>query len=218
MQANVLDLSHHNRTGKIPDFKAVKDSGILACIFKCTEGYSFRDPVYSRWMTAAMDAGLLVGAYHFLTNLDGKAQAAFFYQQSLASSFPGLLMAVDYEPYSEKTPSLKILCEFITTVEDHIGRNNCVIYSGNLIRETLRPGNPLGDFFAAHRLWLAQYNPHGFRSPWPWALGPWLWQFTDKAHVAVDGLTGNVDGNIFDGSADDLAKDWAKNGRDTGTR
>jgi hypothetical protein len=96
-----------------------------------------------------------------------------------------------------------------------------VLYSGNLIRETLKPHqggfqnrdmHGVETFFQMHRLWLAEYGPKP-QVPFPWdqpiakssneatplaAPGVWLWQFKSAA----------LDANFFDGDFETLKARW----------
>jgi GH25 family lysozyme M1 (1,4-beta-N-acetylmuramidase) len=100
---------------------------------------------------------------------------------------------------------------FIDAVEVELGRKNqCVIYSGNLIKETLPPTNK-DAFWPAHRLWLAQY---GTKPVWPsqWETF-WLWQYTDgdfgpQPHT-VQGIKGGIDCNSFSGTPEQLKASWS---------
>jgi lysozyme len=59
-----IDLSHWEAP---VDFAQVKASGISAVILKATQGTGFVDPTFASRAVATNDAGLFLGAYHFLT-------------------------------------------------------------------------------------------------------------------------------------------------------
>lgn len=219
---NVLDMFHGDNREALPDFRTLKNFGVHATIHKASQGIHYADPKYKARRAVCQDAGMLWGAYHFLDSSPAADQADFFLNSCGASNGDPILLAADYET-SNQPPSLLQLMEFLKIV-DAATPSRCVIYSGNLIRETLRP--PGGgfrspqmvgseQFFQTHRLWLAEYGPHE-RIPFPWcekiseeipAPGVFLWQFTDRAHV--NPIIGNVDGNFFDGDFAALAKGWA---------
>jgi lysozyme len=219
---NVIDMYHGNRVA-LPDFAALKRSGVYAIIHKASQGLHFADPVYAVRRQAAEAAGILWGAYHFLDASDPEEQADAFLKAADFSNGTPLLLAADFET-SKSTPTLYQLMQFMKIV-DSASPAQCVLYSGNLIRETLRPlagghqdPKMIGceSFFQAHRLWLAEYGPHA-RIPYPWCEkitdgrtaqtpGVFLWQFTETGRV--NPLTGVTDGNFFDGSFNDLASRW----------
>jgi len=220
--ANVLDLYHGDNREAVPDFAALRINGIWAIIHKATQGMAMVDKTYSARRDAAVKAGLLWGAYHFLTaDADGATQAEKF----LATAAPdeNTLLACDFER-SKSTPALHQCLDFMSYVDQNApGQTTCVLYSSDLIRETLR--KPVGGhradamngaemFFAQHRLWLAEYGPHA-NVPWPWSdktlsamwSAPFLWQF--KAVGKINPIIGAVDLNHYAGTFDQLKANWS---------
>lgn len=226
---NVIDMYHGNAV-KNPDFAALKGAGVFGIIHKASQGAHYADPAYAGRRKAAQDAGLLWGAYHFLTNADAKAQADWFLKCSGISAINSdpILLAADFENSSAQ-PALHQLREFMAEVDQAVPGVQCVLYSGNLIRETLTPPAPghtapdmrgVNYFFQQHRLWLAEYGPRE-NIPYPWnetvpkssdeatpipAPGVWLWQFTETGRV--NPLVGKTDGNYFDGTFEQLSQRW----------
>lgn len=225
---NVIDMYHGNAV-KNPDFAALRANGVFGIIHKASQGLHYRDPAYAARRVAAQAAGLLWGAYHFLDATDAKAQADFFIECSgITAGADPILLACDYEN-SPHQPSLQQAMTFMREVDSVVPGVQCVLYSGNLIRETLQPSNGghqaqdmrgVEFFFQQHRLWLAEYGPQE-RFPWPWntpivklsneaaelpAPGVWLWQFTEQGRV--NPLVGKTDGNFFDGTYDQLKDRW----------
>ncbi len=230
---NVIDMSHHNRP-KSPDFAALLAAGVFGVIHKASQGAEYRDSMYSSRRKAAMAAGMLWGAYHFLTSAPVKRQVDNFLEASEYTAEDAddkILLCADYEDEPNgNSASLKQCMEFIAAVERESGVS-VVLYSGNRIRETLTPRRAgahdvdMADaprFFQLHRLWLAQYGPKA-KTPWPWsekiavtanqetalpAPGVWLWQFTERGRV--NPLVGNTDGNFYDGDFAKLSANWVR--------
>jgi GH25 family lysozyme M1 (1,4-beta-N-acetylmuramidase) len=199
----VVDISHHN---KVTSFKKMYDSGIRGVIHKSTQGTGFVDKQYESRRKAATDAGMLWGAYHFADNTDSAKQVEFFLK--VAAPDDNTLMALDYEPNGSKTMSLNQAKTFLTKLDDKLGRNN-VLYSGNLIKEQLK-GKDVDGFWKQHPLWLAHYSKViKLPSQWP---DYFLHQFSDGVvnvqGTKVDGLTGQVDRNHFQGSEAELKAQW----------
>ena len=219
-KANVLDLYHGDNRDAVPDFAALKANGIFAIIHKVSQGTKFVDPQYASRKKAALAAGLLWGGYHFLTSADPIEQAKFFLENTEADA--NTLLAADFEK-SAATPALHQLQDFVSYVDQNSpGNVMCVIYSSDLIRETLKPHqgghrattmNGAEIFFAQHRLWLAEYGPHA-NVPWPWSdksmsqmwATPFLWQYSETGRV--NPVVGNVDLNYYPGTANELAANW----------
>jgi lysozyme len=211
--ANVVDLYHGDR---VTDFAAAKAAGIRGVIHKAHQGGdpSGHDPAYALRRRFARAADLLWGAYHFMTDADPEQQAICF----LRTAFPDgidktTLVAVDYEPYGQRTPTLAQLRALLHHIEERIGRK-AVIYSGNLIKETL--GAARDNYLATHRLWLAEYAPEWKLAPLTAWTRPWLWQFTGDgvgptphSVPGIQGSRGKVDLNHYDGPDDELAREWA---------
>lgn len=229
---NVIDMYHGNAVA-LPNFAAMKENGLYAIVHKATQGNSYKDPLFANRIAAIAEAGLLPGAYHFLDSTDPRKQADNFIKATFArEKIPGnLSIWADYEDY-RSSASLKQLMEFITAVETDNRVPDGVqmgVYSGNRIRETLRP-HPGGhqdpemlgivDFFQRRRLWMAQYGPR-LVIPWPWnepiaktsnesaplpPPGVFMWQFTETGRF--DPLIGKTDGNFFDGTFEQLQARW----------
>jgi GH25 family lysozyme M1 (1,4-beta-N-acetylmuramidase) len=212
IKLKVLDLSHHNDGphGGAIDFAAIAAFGVKGIIHKSSQGLANIDAQYARRRDAAINAGLLWGAYHFADGSDPLAQARHFLDAARPDS--GTLVALDFEPNGDNTMMLAGCRAFLQAVEDALGRK-AVLYSGNLIKETL--GNQADVYLGEHRLWLAHYNDNP-RWPPAW-VAPWLHQFSGdgvNAHgIQVPGVNaaqaGQLDMNSFAGSDDDLAAQWA---------
>lgn len=227
---NVIDMYHGNNV-KPSDFAELKRQGVFAIIHKASQGLHFRDSAYAERRKIVTDLGMLWGAYHFMDASDAEDQADFFMDcAGVTADAPLPSLWCDFEDNPRSQASLQQCLRFMKRVDqmspDGIA---CGLYSGNRIRETLRP--PVGghvdaamqgaiDFFQQHRLWLAQYGPQP-KTPWPWdqaviktgdqstplaAPGVFLWQFTEKGRI--NPLAGFTDGNFFDGSFEDLQARW----------
>src|ERR1700751_1431021 len=202
----VIDLSHYDPA---EDYAAVAAAGVAGVIYKATQGCGYTDPTYAKQRAAALKVGLLWGAYHFGDGSDINGQISNFL--GFAKIDSATLFCLDFEDYGDNTMSLSQAHDWICGVEDGLGRSGeCVLYSGNLIKQTL--GNQKDNFWGSRRLWLAQY---GSTPTWPPAWDCfWLWQYTDGASGpqphTVDGCdSGGVDCNSYDGTAEQLAAEWA---------
>src|SRR5258708_26073392 len=90
MIPKVADFYHGDKDA---DFQAVKADGMVAIFLKASEGGMMQDPAYVHRREAASEAGLLVGAYHFLTVGDVAAQVEWF----LKCAGTGVRYALDWE-------------------------------------------------------------------------------------------------------------------------
>jgi lysozyme len=198
-----VDLSHHDPAD---DYGAVKRAGIVAVVYKATEGQSYNDPTYVEQQHAAKAAGLRWGAYHFADGSDVDGQIKNFL--SFACPDPDEMFVLDWEDNDGNRMSVSQAKEWITQVENALGRpGECVIYSGNTAKELIHGDDP---FFGSRRLWLCQYGSS------PSTQESWdtydYWQFTDgdngPSPHSVDGI-GHCDINSYDGTAEQLIAEWA---------
>jgi GH25 family lysozyme M1 (1,4-beta-N-acetylmuramidase) len=201
----VVDLSHYDSAA---NFVAAKAAGLIGVIYKATQGTGYQDPTYVTQRTLALKAGIKWGAYHFGDSSDVKLQVANFL--AFAQIDPDTLFCLDFEPYDPNTMTLSKAQDFITQVEDGLGRpGECVIYSGNLIKEDL--GSKIDPFFGSRRLWLAQYGSTPVvQASWKTY---WIWQYTGDGQGpgphTLHGLPNPVDLSSYDGTPEDLAAQWA---------
>jgi lysozyme len=199
----IIDLSHFNQN---LNFDLAKADGILGVIHKATQGTTRFDPTYIAHRDAALDAGMLWGAYHFGTGADGLEQAEFFLQK--VGPDPDVLLVLDLEA-NPQGPSMTLeeARAFVTHIQNVSGRWPG-LYAGAYLKQLLGTSHDpvLGNCW----FWLAQYGPTAVVPPnWPtWTM----WQYTDGAaglapHT-VAGI-GRCDRDKFNGTAEDLVQFWS---------
>jgi GH25 family lysozyme M1 (1,4-beta-N-acetylmuramidase) len=197
MTPNVIDIFHGNT---INDFAALKAAGIVGVIHKATQGANYADPAYAKNRILANNAGLLWGAYAFNTGEDVTVQVKQFFEH--AEPDDNTLMALDFEDNPHSQMSISQARQFLELADAQLGRK-IVIYSGNRVKDLL--GSTVDPFFGSHRLWLAQYGPVA-RVQHSWDK-QWLWQYSENGRLP--GTDGQIDLNAYDGTADQLAAEWA---------
>jgi Glycosyl hydrolases family 25 len=203
----VVDIYHGDG---VTSFTAARNAGVLGIIHKATTGATGRDDAYRERREAALEAGLLWGAYHWGTNRSAVDQVDNFLEWAQPDA--NTLVAVDFEEDAHNQMSLQRAREVLAELADRLGRRP-VLYSGATIKTAL--GDTADSFFGAHRLWLAQYGPVAEVQP-SWS-GYWLWQYTDGKHGpgprSAPGLPGNAAGeldcNHYPGTAEQLSAEWA---------
>jgi lysozyme len=207
----VLDLSHHNTVASWVD---VRLAGIVGVIYKATEDDNYVDPTYASSRVKAQLAKLLWGAYHFLRPGDMRKQAQFFVRNAASgSNLEGMVLAADHEDAGVSLEDLKV---FLEEVQACSGGIVPIIYSGNVIKEQI--GTKDVPWLRKYKLWLAHYSS----SPsWPkqvWAEY-WLWQYSDgnvgPTPHGCSGVSGDVDTNSYEGSAEELREEWSANAKPT---
>ena len=198
----VLDLSHHNT---VVSFQQIYSAGIRGIIHKATQGTAYVDPTYHIRIKQARAAGLLTGAYHFATGDPVDAQIKKFLDTVEVDD--QTLLALDYEPNRLSQMNIAQCKEFMQKIEALTGRK-AVLYSGNLIKETLHAPD---SYINSHRLWLAQYSSNPVMPP-GWS-DTWLWQYSGDGAgpgpKTVPGVTGLLDLNSYSGSDEQLTAEWS---------
>jgi D-alanyl-D-alanine carboxypeptidase len=180
------------------------------------------------YITAAKQAGLIVGAYHFARPYvnSGKDEADFFYSVAHDYIGPGYLPpALDIEDPEDDAPSNQIsnmsgaalsawILDWIMELQNLTGNPNLnpMIYTTPGITRKLTAA------VGQYPLWLAWYarstDPQFGPDVDPQAdgasaFGPWGYSWTFLQYNVftgmIDGITGNVDLDMFNGDAAALA-------------
>lgn len=194
MPSPVIDLSHHNPE---PDWAAIRRAGVVGVIHKATEGKTYVDDTFADRRDRAQGNGVPFLSYHFLKA--GSIEAQMRHYLDVVSPVPGERVCIDHEDKA----TLSELVQAVNYLQAQPLNLQVTIYSGHLIKEQL--GSTKNAVLATTSLWIAQYTSAASPS-WPKATWPsWsLWQWTDKE--AVPGISAPVDGNRWNGSAENLTK------------
>jgi lysozyme len=194
----VIDLSHWN---EVTDWAAIRASGVLGVIHKATQGTSYADPLYDSRKQAALDAGLLWGAYHFGECFNPRTQARHFL--TTTDPDPTDLLVLDFEPCGDDTMAVQEAETFVREVWNETG--HCPgLYMGQSFLDTCVAGVTWTQLQGCW-LWIARYSTQAPEVPslWPtWTM----WQYTDSA--TVPGVNGACDRNQFNGDAAGLRRLW----------
>ena len=225
---SVVNLSHYDLARA--DFTAMKREGIVGVIHEATFPRSVRDEKYAGRQQAAVQAGLLWGAYHYADASDPVRQADFLlstvsaaYHAAGAGGRPGeVLLVLDFEKnghYPGGTMRPEQAVAFAQRIHERTGKYPG-IYSGEYrIRGVLNSPTLSAASKAVLRrcwLWVANYHYE------PKDVAPWsqwaLWQYTgdgvcDLPRAAYPKSVANIrnaERNIFRGSAAALAEFWTE--------
>src|SRR4051812_27568879 len=144
-----IDISHWQG---FPDFDAVAEEGVVACIMKATEGTSYVDPNRATNYVHATNAGIACCTYHWIKPGDAEAQMQFYL--ATVDPVPGERMVIDYE---EEGCTIDDLHEAVTTLLDDPRELKVTVYSGHLLKDQL--DDSCDTLLREHTdLWLAQYT------------------------------------------------------------
>lgn len=194
-----IDVSHHNDDINWPKLRQMKfeDLRLQFVYIKATEGMSIADEDFQKNWQQADEVGLYRGAYHFyIPWKDPKIQAQRFIN-SVRLQKGDLPPVLDFEKgtsaYS-KEQVIDNLRIWLQMVENQYGVKPIIYTNGDFYKRYIK-GN-LDEF----PLWIAEYSG--------WELNRYgeakvlFWQHSKAGFV--EGINGEVDYNVFLGTADDL--------------
>lgn len=209
MSVKGFDISSNN--GEHIDFKAAKRAGYDFVYIKVSQGTSYVNPYAAKHAQEARDAGLLVGAYCFVSpssSRTGAQEADYFIANARKA---GLLKKGDLRPVADieitalpkGKPSRKYHYDFVKRVDRHLGFGSfgsfdgkVFIYTGSWFWDGVlgaknAHGSPL--WLAAYSKFYKRFIPQGFTK------GVSIHQYTDKGRVP--GVAGDVDLDTYLGKS-----------------
>ncbi len=203
MPVQGIDVSRY--AGDV-DWPAVKAAGVSFAYLKTTEGGDHTDPMFAQYWQQAAAAGLYRGAYHFMYWCRPADEQALFFMVNVPND-PGQLPPVldlEWNQASKTCPGehsdakvLPMIGTLLDAMEARTGKRPIIYTDVSFYRDVLR-----GSAFANYPLWLRSTAAHP-KDSYPGQ--PYvLWQFTSTGRVP--GISGDVDRNVFNGSADDWAR------------
>jgi len=195
-----------NSTPQMMDFRKSYESGARFVFIKSSQAKYADEDILLNWKNAKA-AGLLRGAYHFLTwNYSARVQAQ--YAWSIIEKDPGELPPVcDFEHWGvvpEK--AYDWVWNFVFEMERLSGRVP-IIYTGAFFWEKYGTTARIWDRYP---LWIASYSSEAYMTGNVKNLTPWsswtFWQFTDRGDgIAFGAESKQLDMNWFNGSLEDLS-------------
>lgn len=202
-----IDVSHHNG---VINWNDVPPNQATFVYCKATQGKTFTDPMLHAFMNELKRMGFIRGVYHFLTFKDVSAadQVNNFLSSGIDFTMPGTLPPVlDVEWQQSQTLNDFIInnreeCvakvhDWLNGVETATGRKP-VIYTNKFFWKDYL-NDPTG--FDNYPLWVASYRSDAPILPEGWQDYA-IWQYTESG--SVQGISGNVDKNVFNGSMNKL--------------
>lgn len=226
-----IDVSHWQGT---INWTQVKNSGIEFAFTKATEGVNYVDPRFTANMQGANAAGVMIGPYHFcrvdsyngqpFDPYDGSpflpGTDPYLDAVSEANDFLDAIMPYyNSGQYLPPVADVEALPDFGNSTLNRLFISNWVQLFSDTINDTLgvRPliytslfgaNNRYEPGVAAtHDLWLAWWKGTGTSNPpVPSDTPAWpdyrFWQWTNSS--SVPGISGSVDGDVFDGTMQQL--------------
>ncbi len=229
---SVVNLSHYDLLQ--PDFVRMKNEGVIGIIHEATFPRLNRDGRYAERQYAAINAGLLWGAYHFGDGTNPVSQADHFLAMvqsfrppirpnDAAEQRNGVLLVLDFEKnghYPGGSMSVGQAVQFVERIRERTGKYPGIYGSENRLRQMLYgPGAGTAQRAVLSNCWLWIANYH---AP-PRSTAPWdrwhLWQYTGDGKcglrprgmypVSVANMR-KAERNIFNGSDSTLRAFWGE--------
>jgi lysozyme len=230
---SVVNLSHYDFMH--PDFVTMKSEGVVGVIHEATYPRFERDAKYYDRELAALEAGVLWGAYHFADGTDPGRQADHFLnvveaaRPQIRPNDPekrraGVLLVLDFEKnthYPGGTMTVAQAVAFVQRIKERTGKYPGLYCSEYRLRQMLYgPGATAGHraVLANCWLWIANYHAEP-RNTSPWSR--WhLWQYTGDGKcglrpremfpTSVANMR-RAERNIFNGNNVALQAFWKEN-------
>ncbi len=201
-----IDVSHHQ--GSINWNLVANDAKVYAFV-KATEGFTYDDPNFQTYMTNGVNAGVVMGAYHFARPDHNSATDEANHFVSIAGNYIGagfLPPVLDLEDPNANTHLDQLYTAGGLTNWVQTWLNRVEAQTG--VRPIIYLNSHYAGFLQAslntYGLWIAK--PGTSPTDPPTNLGNWNnWLFKQYSwQGSVNGIAGNVDLDVFNGTATDF--------------
>lgn len=215
---NGIDVSDFQ--GNDIDWAQVKSSGYSFAIAKATEGTGNVQSSFAHNINGIRAAGMVAGAYHFLSWEDDPAAQAAHFLSVYTPRNGDIPPALDCEAVPAGMSNDAVIDQisgFLEAYEPHLGGARMLLYMSYSF-----PGENLngGSDFGGHPIWIAAYNTDPFESNVPpeWVgktPGMVMWQYSDgsipSTQPPIEGLGTSIDRDRFNGDLEALKAFALKN-------
>jgi len=194
-----IDISHYQQDIDWDKLRNAEINGvpIRFILIKATEGTDLIDENFNENFVKAHKNGFLRGAYHFFSNRSNPiSQAKHFCKIAQLEDFD-ILPILDVENLDNLTPAqLRTnVLKWMNYVEHHY-RVTPILYTSYSFRVNYL-NTPE---FDRYPFWIAHYYIEELKYKGEWKI----WQHSDLG--VIDGIKGNVDINVFNGTYEELLK------------
>jgi lysozyme len=191
-----IDISHHQ--GNI-DWDKINKQKVHFVYMKATEGGDYKDPEFDRNWKESANIGLARGAYHFFSFCKSGDEQARNFLAAVPVDMKALPPVIDLEfsgncrNKPKKGVIVRELLRFMGRVKETHGISLIIYATNDSYNEYLKDLSDIDNIWI--RDILKRPNlPNGRK----WTL----WQYANNGRI--DGITGRVDLNVYNGSYDDF--------------
>ncbi len=194
-----IDISHHQ--GEINWEKlrnaTIANSPIRFIFIKATEGIDFLDENFNDNFYQAKDNNFIRGAYHYFSPAKSAKEQANYYLKQVHLEEGDLPPVLDFEEHGKLTPEqIKTAAKTWLSIVGKKFNVKPIIYTNYDFKQKYLSDSILNEY----PYWIAHYYVDTLKYQGQWRF----WQHTDRG--SVNGIRGNVDFNIYNGSMYDLQK------------
>lgn len=189
-----IDVSHHQQS---IDWNKVSDQNIHFAFVKATEGMTHIDTLFCHNWDEINRVGIIRGAYHFYRPKFSAALQAENFIEMVEMQYGDLPPVLDIEVTDDVSEAdlLNGVQIWLSMVELKTKMKPIIYTNQNFFNKHLV------NHFPDHPIWIARYNslfnPHLHnKSDWQ------FWQYGNRGRL--DGIIGDVDFNVFQGSLSEL--------------
>lgn len=192
-----IDVSKWQGTVNWPKVKA---AGVKFAFLRVSDGTAAKDAMFATNWAATKANGIIRGAYQFFRPAQNVTTQADMMIAAIGTYTPGdLPPVIDVEDDGGLAPATVAsrVRQWVDRVQAALGVMP-IVYTGKYFwRDEV--GGPAS--FAPNALWIAQYTSLCPDIPAPWTKWT-FWQYTESG--TIDGVSGPVDTNRFNGSLEQL--------------
>lgn len=195
-----IDVSHHQGTvdwEKVATASDANGARVQFVFVKATQGKSHLDRKFRHNFRKAQQYGLVRGAYHYFSpGISGDEQAHHFIN-NVPLEKGDLPPVLDVEVLGRLKPETlrREVLEWLEMMEKRFGTPPIIYTYLTFKKNYLNTPE-----FERYPFWIAHYKVKKLRYKGAWDF----WQHTEEG--CIDGITGMVDFNVYNGSLDDLQK------------
>ncbi|HET8536109.1 MAG TPA: GH25 family lysozyme [Solirubrobacteraceae bacterium] len=204
----LLDVSNFQANGLDLDGDNLRAQGYVAVIPKASEGATFRDSTFAGYRAQAEREGMGLAAYHFLSTAPAAEQA-----KTCASVVgdPSVPIMIDLEAHGATMKDARAFRSAMKALGYHVALLYLPHWYWQRIGSpSLRGWRVVSSAYQSSRhLYGSALYPGANGTGWqPYGgVKPFIWQFASSGRV--DGYSGNVDLDAFEGTEAELRKSGA---------
>lgn len=204
------------------DWAKVAGAGQAFAFAKASQS-TWTDALFTKHWAGIKAAGLLRGAYHFYAPDTPPLKQLETYLKALGDDLGDFPPVLDIEAKTDNPAQLaKDALVWLTEIEQRTGRKPIIYTAAWYWNSGMFIGGKYPEWAATYPLWVAAYpvaagaptleeiakGKYKPLLPKSWTKAA-LWQYSEKGRVdgvVTDGKPANTDLNVFDGTAEELAK------------